>query len=65
MLKVSVRTKCEFLVVATLLLGSCGGHTPDEAYGLAERASGRAFEALKQCDDLDSRVSEIEGRLGL
>lgn len=58
--RLSKRARCELVIAAGLLLGSCGG-----ASDTAELANARAFEALTKCEALEDRLLDVEDRLGL
>lgn len=63
-MRISNRTRCEMLLAMALGLGSCG-ISADDAYSLADVANANAANALSICDDLDSRVTDIEVRLDM
>lgn len=63
-------------LASVVLLGSCGDNAYhrftkgdfdrlQEAHDLADVANANAGYALRLCDDLDSRVSNIESRLSM
>lgn len=63
-MRISNRTRCEGLIVCALLLGS-SGNSAEDAYSLADVVNANPANALSLCDDLDSRVSDIEWRLNM
>lgn len=65
MVRLSARARCELALASALMLGSCGGHSSEEAYQLADVARVNAANALRECEYLDARVSDIEYRLDM
>lgn len=68
--KLTLHARIEIGLVAALLLGSCSGsaldtHTIAETYDLADVARVNSINALYQVDELESRVEELEARLGV
>ncbi len=66
--KLSKHLKTELLVLAAFAVGSCSGndfHSPAEIYDLADVANANARNALYQCNEMESRIEEIESRLNM
>lgn len=63
--KLPKRLPYEMLILAALALGSCDYHSSAETYDLADVANANARNALSKIDALESRVDEIEGKLGM
>lgn len=70
MAKLTLHARIEIGLGVALLLGSCSGsvldtHTMDETYDLADVARVNSINALYQVNELESRVEELEARLGM
>lgn len=65
-MKLNMHARIELSAILLLALTSCGErHTLAETYDLADVARVNSANALEQIDDLDSRVSELEAKLGM
>lgn len=64
-MKISTRVRFELLIVGALAVGSCDYHSPEETYDLADVANANARNALARCDQMESRIEEIESRLNM
>ena len=70
MAKITLHARIEIALVTAVLLGSCSGsafdtHTVAETYDLADVARVNSVNALYQVNELESRVEELEARLGV
>lgn len=60
-MKLNLHARVEIAIVTTLLLASCKGNIDDRI----DVADVNARNALYKIEQLESRVSEIEGRLNM
>lgn len=65
MLQLSKRVRFELLIAGAILLGSCDDHSSAETYDLADVANVNARNALARCDELESRINDIETKLNM
>jgi hypothetical protein len=68
-MKARKRLAHEVIIAAAFLLGSCASdgkmHSLAETYDLADTANANARNALAKCDELQSRLSDVESRLNM
>lgn len=75
-MRLSLHARFEIVIAALLLLGSCGDSAYhrftegdynhlQEAYDVADQANADAGDALDKCNDLETRVSDIETKLNM